>query len=99
MVFVAVLAGGLLSAGITGAVRSYALRHEVLDVPNERSSHTIPVPRGGGLAITTVVLGGTLILLLMGIVDVELAAAITRIEPGSSTQNSTGPSTRAATSA
>lgn len=35
---------------LTGGVRRYA-RHKLLDVPNERSSHTLPTPRGGGLAI------------------------------------------------
>lgn len=32
------------------------LRHkQVLDLPNERSSHTLPTPRGGGLGVTPVV--------------------------------------------
>lgn len=35
----------------TGLVRRYALRRGILDVPNERSSHDRPIPRGGGLAI------------------------------------------------
>ena len=34
-----------------GIVRAYTLRHAVLDQPNERSSHTIPTPRGGGLGL------------------------------------------------
>jgi UDP-N-acetylmuramyl pentapeptide phosphotransferase/UDP-N-acetylglucosamine-1-phosphate transferase len=34
---------------LVGAVRWYALRRGVLDRPNERSSHTVPTPRGGGL--------------------------------------------------
>jgi Fuc2NAc and GlcNAc transferase len=39
------------SAGLTQAVRQRALRHGILDVPNERSSHTLPTPRGGGVAV------------------------------------------------
>lgn len=39
-----------LSLGLTGLVRRYALRR-LLDVPNARSSHSQPTPRGGGLAI------------------------------------------------
>jgi Fuc2NAc and GlcNAc transferase len=39
---------------LTAAVRSYALRHDVLDRPNDRSSHTAPTPRGGGIAIVVV---------------------------------------------
>ncbi len=43
---------------LTGVVRRYALRSGLLDVPNERSLHRTPVPRGGGLAIAVVTLAG-----------------------------------------
>jgi UDP-N-acetylmuramyl pentapeptide phosphotransferase/UDP-N-acetylglucosamine-1-phosphate transferase len=36
--------------------RRWTLRREILDVPNERSSHTVPTPRGGGLVIALVCL-------------------------------------------
>lgn len=39
-------------------IRRWASRARMLDVPNARSSHTRPTPRGGGLAIVAVVLGG-----------------------------------------
>lgn len=39
-------------------IRYLAERHEILDVPNERSSHTQSMPRGGGLAIVVLTLGG-----------------------------------------
>ena len=39
-----------LSCVLTYAVKKYALKKSILDIPNERSSHKIPVPRGGGLA-------------------------------------------------
>lgn len=38
----------------TDALRRYGLAHGVLDVPNDRSSHSVPTPRGGGLAIVVV---------------------------------------------
>jgi len=41
-------------------VRRYALRKELIDIPNERSSHTQPTPRGGGLAIVLGTLCGLL---------------------------------------
>lgn len=48
----------LLIAGIwglscisTGLVRQYALQRNLLDLPNSRSSHVVPTPRGGGIAI------------------------------------------------
>jgi UDP-GlcNAc:undecaprenyl-phosphate GlcNAc-1-phosphate transferase len=36
-------------------------RHEVLDVPNERSSHSAPTPRGGGIAVVAAIAAGTLV--------------------------------------
>ena len=43
------------------------IRHfVVLDIPNERSSHTIPVPRGGGLAIVFSFLLGVLLIQYLG---------------------------------
>ncbi|MBC7905448.1 MAG: glycosyltransferase family 4 protein [Rhodospirillaceae bacterium] len=41
---------------LTRAVRRELLRRDLLDVPNHRSSHTVPVPRGGGLAVIAVLL-------------------------------------------
>ncbi|MBU1643514.1 glycosyltransferase family 4 protein [bacterium] len=39
------------SLALTLAVRYFANKKELLDHPNERSSHTMPTPKGGGLAI------------------------------------------------
>ncbi|WP_228273672.1 MraY family glycosyltransferase [Rhodocyclus tenuis] len=36
---------------LTAALRRYALARSLLDIPNARSSHALPTPRGGGLAI------------------------------------------------
>jgi Fuc2NAc and GlcNAc transferase len=41
----------LLSAGLTYGARRFALARGLIDVPNERSSHATPTPRGGGVAI------------------------------------------------
>lgn len=40
----------ILSCLLTGVMRRYALMANLLDIPNSRSSHTIPTPRGGGVA-------------------------------------------------
>jgi len=40
-----------ISLVLTWALRHYALNASIMDVPNERSSHTVPTPRGGGVAI------------------------------------------------
>ncbi len=63
------------SAALSGLVRRYALSRSLLDVPNERSSHSAPTPRGGGLAIAVVVLTGLLVLAAAGVVAPPLATA------------------------
>jgi UDP-N-acetylmuramyl pentapeptide phosphotransferase/UDP-N-acetylglucosamine-1-phosphate transferase len=44
--------GGLATRALIPALR----RRDVLDRPNERSSHTVPIPRGGGIALIGTVL-------------------------------------------
>lgn len=48
---------------LTGLLRRYALARRLLDIPNQRSSHSVPTPRGGGLAIVASFLA---VLLVMG---------------------------------
>lgn len=43
---------------LVSGIRRWALRSNLLDIPNPRSSHTRPVPRGGGLAIVVISLIG-----------------------------------------
>jgi UDP-N-acetylmuramyl pentapeptide phosphotransferase/UDP-N-acetylglucosamine-1-phosphate transferase len=38
-------------------IQRYAKKRRILDHPNERSSHAVPTPRGGGLAVVMLVLG------------------------------------------
>lgn len=40
------------------SIRHWAIRRQILAIPNERSSHTLPTPSGGGLAITAISLAG-----------------------------------------
>lgn len=48
LVFAAVLSASLL---LTWVLRRYALSRSLMDIPNGRSSHSVPTPRGGGVAI------------------------------------------------
>lgn len=41
----------ILSYLLVSLMRRYAERRQIIDHPNERSSHVTPNPRGGGLAI------------------------------------------------
>jgi Fuc2NAc and GlcNAc transferase len=46
-----------LVAGIaTDVIRRYSIKYKLYDVPNNRSSHDIPKPKGGGLSIVLILL-------------------------------------------
>lgn len=51
--------GCVLCSALAGtlALRRYALVRQIIDVPNARSSHSVPTPRGGGVAIVLAYLG------------------------------------------
>ncbi|WP_214510796.1 MraY family glycosyltransferase [Pseudomonas brassicacearum] len=50
-VFFVVFIVFFVSLVLTGGLRRYALARSLMDVPNARSSHSVPTPRGGGVAI------------------------------------------------
>jgi len=73
-----VLAGATLatSIGLTLAMRKFALSRGLLDVPNERSSHKVPTPRGGGAAITLTAMTGFAALAVLHRLDFAVFAAL-----------------------
>ncbi len=50
-------------------MRFYAISKKVMDVPNARSSHTVPTPRGGGVAIVLTFLLVAFLLPLFSILE------------------------------
>jgi glycosyltransferase WbpL len=60
-VVIALIASLVASWLLVAAVRRAVLQRGVLDLPNARSSHVRPTPRGGGIAIVTVTLVAVLI--------------------------------------
>jgi Fuc2NAc and GlcNAc transferase len=65
-----------LSFSATGALRKYALARSLIDVPNARSSHSVPTPRGGGVAIVLSFLVALPILASTGAITWPLALAL-----------------------
>src|SRR5690625_5542419 len=47
---------GALNYFVTKQFISYAKRKQITDIPTERSSHTVPTPRGGGVGIVVTTL-------------------------------------------
>ncbi|GLO14111.1 glycosyl transferase [Pseudomonas putida] len=66
----------LLSLLMTAGLRRYALARSVIDVPNARSSHTVPTPRGGGVAIVLTFLLAIAGLMLSGAGDSRALVAL-----------------------
>ena len=48
LLFIAIL---IVSVVITNYIRNFSIKNNLYDIPNERSSHDIPIPKGGGLSI------------------------------------------------
>jgi len=61
---------------LTGVIRRYAVARNLIDIPNNRSSHQIPTPRGGGLAIVAVFFAGLLCLWLIGSLPTRIFLAL-----------------------
>ncbi|WP_145582052.1 MraY family glycosyltransferase [Yersinia vastinensis] len=55
-----------LSIILTWQLRRYALKNNIIDTPNSRSSHVIPTPRGGGVAIVISFLVGIALFYFQG---------------------------------
>jgi Fuc2NAc and GlcNAc transferase len=47
---------------VSGSVLRYAVRRNLMDIPNERSSQSAPIPRGGGIAIAIAGIIGVVLL-------------------------------------
>ena len=70
------LVGIVLAYFITGVVRRHAVAAEIFDVPNERSSHAVPTPRGGGIAIVVSFLAISLLLTAVEPIPVQWLATL-----------------------
>lgn len=74
--WLALLAVFSASLMLTGALRRNAAMHNLMDVPNERSSHSLPTPRNGGIAITLCFLAALPVSGLSGLMSWTLVWAL-----------------------
>ena len=66
----------MFSVLMTGFIRKYALSRSIIDIPNERSSHTSPTPRGGGAAIVILLLISVLYCYFSNLFSLETFCAL-----------------------
>ena len=76
MKFLILAATITMSFGLTHLVRKSAIKRNKFDIPNERSSHKNPTPRGGGVAVVAAFVFGLLALLIRGEIAKESFYAI-----------------------
>jgi len=67
----------LLAALLTLIIRRSALHKQLLDIPNDRSLHTVPTPRGGGTAIVLVFTAAIIALMETDYVETKNAVILT----------------------
>lgn len=61
----------LVSFALTWGLRGYAIKHNVIDRPNQRSSHSVPTPRGGGVAIVLTLLAALIWLYFVNAINLD----------------------------
>jgi UDP-N-acetylmuramyl pentapeptide phosphotransferase/UDP-N-acetylglucosamine-1-phosphate transferase len=66
----------VLSFTLTWLVRIVAIRKSIMDIPNDRSSHTVPTPRGGGLAVAVAWFTGLICFYAMDAIEAKLFFAL-----------------------
>lgn len=71
-----IIAVAVLSLVLTGRIRKYALARSLMDIPNARSSHSVPTPRGGGVAIVVAFLLASLALAGTDVLSASALAAL-----------------------
>lgn len=66
----------LSSIILTWLVKLFLAKKKIIDIPNERSSHSIPTPRGGGIAIVIVWFVGLFALFIFNKIEHNLFYAL-----------------------
>lgn len=76
MNLIMVLITFFIACGLTWAMRFLALRNNIVDVPNERSAHSVSTPIGGGIAVIFTFLLGLGWLALQHLIPMNLFLAL-----------------------
>lgn len=69
MMLCILIVAGLASYFVTWRYLRFALKKQILDIPNSRSSHSTPTPSGGGVGFVLTLALGMIVLLLSGLVE------------------------------
>lgn len=76
MIFYLSVLALIVSYIATLLVREIAMKKQIMDIPNARSSHSQPTPRGGGIAIIIAWYSGLIVLKFNGSISEDLFLAL-----------------------
>lgn len=74
--FVALLAAFVVAMALTAWAKMQGSPLHVLDLPNQRSLHTLATPRGGGVAVVAGILAGVGLLSVLGVSNSGMAVPV-----------------------
>ncbi|MBV1911898.1 MAG: glycosyltransferase family 4 protein [Kangiellaceae bacterium] len=66
----------VMSLILTKCLQIYTLKKNIIDVPNKRSSHSVPTPRGGGMSIVITFIIGILACFVLEFITAEFTLLI-----------------------
>lgn len=66
----------ILSFSLTYLIKEYAIKKSLVATVNERSSHTVPTPHGGGIALAITWFAGLVYLYFAGAIELHLFFAL-----------------------
>ena len=66
----------IFSVITTGFIRNFSIKNNLFDIPNNRSSHTTPKPKGGGIVIVIPLIVTLIILFFQGMIEIQITKGI-----------------------
>lgn len=73
--FLTTILGFLVTISLVSAFRRFAFRWQLIDFPNDRSSHILPTPSAGGIGIVISFFAGMIFLYWVGLYDSTILAS------------------------
>ena len=58
-----------VSSMLTHSIRILSLKYKIFDIPNNRSSHDVPTPKGGGVSIVVLLMMTIMVLSFYDLID------------------------------
>ena len=66
----------VISIILTNLIRKFSIKNNLLDIPNNRSSHYVPKPKGGGIAIIIPLIVTILVLFSNNMISIEITKSL-----------------------